>query len=813
MIRTPRFTRPVLTGTLLLAGLTGLLAAQTSRGGQAPGYGELTVAANLHRDVSQPLRQIPASPSSAPIQRAQHPIPAMARPTPDSNSVQSTANMVNGGTGAATTLGIFNILGVGNYFSGPDGSFVPATTPSDATGAVGTTQYLQWVDDSFAVFSKATGNVVYGPVPGNTLWSGFGGPCETHNDGQPTVNFDKLADRWVVSQHALPSGSTAEQCVAVSTTDDATGTWYRYSFSMATPNNPWTNADAKLGVWPDGYYMSFDMYAGSTFEGPLLCALQRNMMLLGEAARSQCILLGTQEYSPVVSDVDSATPPPVGAPAYFATDDIIYFATDLFKFHVNWTDSQNTTISLPILLEQSYYSTSCMGYATACVVEPNGSHLDPFGNHLTGRMPYRNFGSYGSLLAAETVESLPTIRFYEFRVASNGDLSVYQQGDLDIDMNSYRFIPSMAEDRAGNIAAAYNVSNATLWPSQYVASRAPGDAPGTLGNETLLNPGNGSQTTSEWDTRASLTVDPVDDCTFYYTQQYQPMDGTNNWVTQIEDFTLAGCYVPLAVQTTPVDLKISATGIGISASQLAPLSAQAPEGSTVTLGATSPQPGGTGTRYVFANWSDGGAQRHSIALPSAGATYTANFTTQYQLSRVVNPAGSGTVTPAVATWYNSGTAAAITATPAAGYSFTGWTGSVANPTAASTTITMNAPQVVKATFTPLLTTVNVVLKTKSGPANARVWDFNFANAGPGQANNIKINRFSLTQTAGTACKPVLISTIPLVIGSLAPSYMMDGYVSIDFSSCASNAVFSLIMTVMENAGASSTSVNLTKQSQ
>ena len=120
--------------------------------------------------------------------------------------------------------------------------------------------------------------------PGNTLWSGFGGACETDNDGQPTVNFDKLANVWVVSQYAISSGAPYLQCVAVSTTADATGTWNRYSFQIGIVNTAWTNLNAKLGVWPDGYYMTFDMYSGSTYLGPKLCALNRTKMISGNAA-------------------------------------------------------------------------------------------------------------------------------------------------------------------------------------------------------------------------------------------------------------------------------------------------------------------------------------------------------------------------------------------------------------------------------------------------------------------------------------------------------------------------------------------------
>ena len=123
---------------------------------------------------------------------------------------------------AATAAGI-NLDGIGKGFSGPQGTFTVQSAPPDTTGAAGATQYVQWVNSSFAVFNKATGAALYGPVPGNTLFSGFGGACETSNDGDPVVLYDKLADRWVLMQFAVPTGGPYFQCIAVSKTSDATG--------------------------------------------------------------------------------------------------------------------------------------------------------------------------------------------------------------------------------------------------------------------------------------------------------------------------------------------------------------------------------------------------------------------------------------------------------------------------------------------------------------------------------------------------------------------------------------------------------------
>ncbi len=103
------------------------------------------------------------------------------------------------------------------------------------------------MNESFAVFDKTSCALVYGPAAGNTLWAGFGGGCQTNNDGDPIVQYDKAANRWIFTQFSV-STTPYLQCVAVSTTSDAKGTYNRYSFSYSNfPDYP------KLGVWPDAY--------------------------------------------------------------------------------------------------------------------------------------------------------------------------------------------------------------------------------------------------------------------------------------------------------------------------------------------------------------------------------------------------------------------------------------------------------------------------------------------------------------------------------------------------------------------------------
>ncbi len=175
-------------------------------------------------ETSEPLRNIPPLPPQAgqhmkPVYHIPHSL-GPAQPDP---ALQTQA----GASAAPATMQNFD--GVGNGFSGPGGTFSPDAAPPDTNGAVGDTQYVQWVNESFAVFDKATGAVLYGPAAGNTLFQNMGGhKCQTTNDGDPIVQYDKAAKRWIMTQFAVSGGAPYYQCIAISTTPDATGPYYRY---------------------------------------------------------------------------------------------------------------------------------------------------------------------------------------------------------------------------------------------------------------------------------------------------------------------------------------------------------------------------------------------------------------------------------------------------------------------------------------------------------------------------------------------------------------------------------------------------------
>ena len=440
-------------------------------------------------------------------------------------------------TAAATTAGTgFDGIGNGAY------GFVPNAAPPDTNGAVGSTQYVQWVNESFAVFDKTTRLPVYGPVTGNTLWKGFGGECEARNDGDPIVKWDQAAQRWVMTQFAVPTGGPYYQCVAVSQTADATGAYNRYAFQYSAFNDY-----AKVGVWPDAYYVTFNMFSGNTFNGSQVCAYDRAAMLAGNATTQQCVQLSSSYGGLLPSDQGGASTVPAGRPNF-----LLNYSTNqlnLWKFHVDWANSANSTFSAPTAIAVSPFAAACNG--GTCIPQPGTSNkLDSLADRLMYRLAYRSYADHESLLVTHSVavgsgnKRVPApsgIRWYELRSPASTPV-LYQQGTYSPDA-TFRWMGSAAMDKLGNIAIGYSTSSSTVAPGIRFATRAPGDMLGTLSNETAVVTGPGVQTGTlhRWGDYSSMVVDPTDDCTFWYTNEYQKTDGSFNWNTYINSFKVGAC--------------------------------------------------------------------------------------------------------------------------------------------------------------------------------------------------------------------------------------------------------------------------------
>ncbi len=366
------------------------------------------------------------------------------------------------------------------------------------------------------------------------------------NDGDPIVQYDKLANRWILTQFSV-STTPYLQCVAVSTTSDATGTYNRYAFSYGTTQ---FNDYPKLGVWPDGYYISYNIFNnGQTFAGSKVCALDRTAMLAGGAATQQCFQLSSSFGGLLPSDLDGTTAPPAGSPNFFMNFGAN--SLNLWKFHVDFATPTNATFTGPINIPVASFAAACSG-GGACIPQPGTNNkLDSLADRLMYRLAYRNFtgtGAHESLVVNQSVKvsgnkrtSVTGVRWYEIR-NPNGTPTVFQQGTFSPDSTS-RWMGSIAMDKFGNIALGYSASSSSVSPSIRYTGRLVTDALGTMQTENIIQAGGGSQIGAlhRWGDYSAMTVDPVDDCTFWYTNEYLKSTGSFNWSTRIASFKFPGC--------------------------------------------------------------------------------------------------------------------------------------------------------------------------------------------------------------------------------------------------------------------------------
>ena len=524
--------------TLLGTGLA--LAAGGAVAAGSPSAPEVTTAASGHLPSLRGTAARPDDFSKSKVEHKARPLPFIDGP---GNPTDGAAQLQPGGPAAPTTGS--GVLGVGQGFTGPNGSFTVNSAPPDVSGAVGATQYVQVVNSGFAVFDKATKFATYGPVPTNTLWSTFTGSpgadaCRLDNDGDATVVYDKIAGRWVISQFAV-TASPYYECVAVSTTSDAKGGYNLYAFPYGTvfPDYP------KMGVWPDAYYTTFNMFT-STFQGAKLCAYDRPAMLAGTTATQVCYQLSTSYGGVLPADVDSSTSPPAGSPNY-----LLNFTAgqlNLWKFHVNFVTPSSSTLTGPSAIPVASFATACGG--GTCVPQFGvRQQLDSLADRLMYRLAYRNFGDHEALVVTHSVkvgtsrkDPYTGVRWYEIR-NPGGTPTVYQQQTFAPD-NTYRWMGSAAMDKQGNLAVGYSASSSAIYPGIRYAGRLVTDPLNTLEAEQVIVNGTGAQSGSNlarWGDYSTLTIDPADQCTFWYSTEFLQTTGAFNWSTEIASFKFPGC--------------------------------------------------------------------------------------------------------------------------------------------------------------------------------------------------------------------------------------------------------------------------------
>lgn len=389
------------------------------------------------------------------------------------------------------------------------------------------------------------------------MWSGFGGGCQANNDGDATVTYDTIAQRWVIQQFSVSTLPYLD-CVAISTSSDATGSYYRYSFRYANfPDYP------KLGVWSDGYYLSFNSFAGNTFLGAEMCAFNRDAMLTGSAATQQCFSPAAAQGSVLPATIDGTTSPPSGEPEWFVgISPSQASALAYWQFNVDWATPSNTTLTGPTNLAVNSFSEACRG--GTCIPQSGTKRkLDSLADRLMWRLAYRNFGDHEAMVVSHAVTAGTSVgmRWYELR-PSSGSLAVYQQGTY-APTSTYRWMGSIAMDQAGDMALGYSTSSSSLHPGVAYTGRLMGDALGTMPQgETTLHTGAGSQTgtLSRWGDYSEMSIDPSDDCTFWYVNEYLPANGSFNWHTRIGSFKFPTCGAGVTPNVTASPASVPAGG-------------------------------------------------------------------------------------------------------------------------------------------------------------------------------------------------------------------------------------------------------------
>jgi hypothetical protein len=422
------------------------------------------------------------------------------------------------------------------------GGFVPP----DTNASVGDKQVVETVNVAYSVWDKSTGSQLMAPKSIQTLYTTLGGQCASGNLSDPVVNYDKAAARWVITMIAFNNTFSAnDACMAVSTSSDATGTYHVYAFSYGhtLPDYP------KVGVWPDAYYVTTDSFPnGGAFTGAETCAMDRTNMLAGNPAKSVCFQRTTSDFALLPADLDGSTAPPSGAPN-FQMDLNSSTKLNLYKFHVDFVTTSNSTFTGPTTLTVASYADACATTGT-CIKQPRpGELLDALGDRLMFRLAYRNFTDHEAMVVNHSIKASGTgkapsaVRWYEVRNPSTTPV-IFQSGTFGGGTSSASlWMGSIAMDKVGDIALGYSTSSSTIKPSILYTGRVPTDPLGTMESAATIINGTGVQTASQsrWGDYSSMAIDPTDDCTFWYAQEYYKTTGSFNFDTRLASFKFTTC--------------------------------------------------------------------------------------------------------------------------------------------------------------------------------------------------------------------------------------------------------------------------------
>ncbi len=615
-----------------------------------------------HFDVSPPLTELakldlPPAPPKEDVEEPKLPdsrIPRSGKPDPVVQVVpgsdQARDMGARDGVEAAAT---------GFLFEGINGLSTENGYPPDENGSVGNDQFVEMVNSHYQVWSldraTKTATTIIPKTQNRALWAGFGGLCQTRNDGDPIVIYDKLANRWLLSQFTsgplTATGGPFYQCVAISTTPNAAGTYYRYAFLV--PNGKFGDYP-HYGVWPDAYYVMAHDFTRTTSQTAFFAAsfgaMDRAKMLAGDPTATYQVILDPNEGGHMPADMDGHAPPPAGAPGIFTS--VHVDGMYLYRMKVDWSNAANTTRTLQAIMPIAPATAPCGGAGGQCIPQPNSAFpLDSLGDRLMFRLAYRNFIDHESLVVSHSVDPgvegvVSGVRWYEFRLSGQPNAvcstypCTYQQGTIaDVPNGRSRWMPSIAQDGAGNMIVGYTATG-TLEPIDAHSIRYTGrQAHHPLGTmtvpEAIVQTGNRNVVSDpaapvrlgRWGDYASTSIDPADDCTFWHVgEYYRQGQGTNtnfDWSTKIASvsFNPTQCQ-PTSCTTRPATAPTIGTATAIAPNKIqVTWTAITPGAGSYAIERATGAPGNE-SLYQPVGFVSGGSTSYIDETVQGGVTYT-----------------------------------------------------------------------------------------------------------------------------------------------------------------------------------------------
>ncbi len=454
-----------------------------------------------------------------------------------------------------------------------NGLSLNGSLPPDTNGDVSATQFVQWVNTQWNVYDKATGTPIGAPMQGNVFWTGFGGPCQDTDAGDPIVLFDDVAQRWMFSQ--FTGSGQPRQCFAISQTADPMGPYNRYEFVF-----PRFNDYPHIGIWTDtsgnrdGYYFVVHEFQGNAFGGASFVVVDRNRMLAGAPAAQVAMVRfpNFDAYGALPVHLEGTVKARDGACApfvHFDSSTSEYLFWDLCS---NWDSPASSTISAaPTRVAAGAAFSNAIGRSPQAGTT---QQLDTFALNLMYRASARAFPdgapTQTSIVVNHTVNTggtemgvrwahfdmrqvaavTPGVVFadgFEGRAPNVLAKSLVEDGVYSPDADN-RWMGAINIDRNGYLGIGYSVASSTLNPQVRYTGRTFDTPPGQLLDEASCTAGiaNGSQTSTSgrWGDYASMSIDPVDECTFWFTSEYLPSTSNAGWTTRICSFRFPGCGQP-----------------------------------------------------------------------------------------------------------------------------------------------------------------------------------------------------------------------------------------------------------------------------